>query len=495
MAFWGIEVKPGKPYVHKYDDEQGRLHVSQATLGDYSSKTRILLQCNIGDKTPIYLCSLLPLKNETCSLNIEFEEEDEVTLSVIGPHSVHLSGYFYGQNEDQCGHDHGDDGYGVDIGSSDSEYEESSDYDSEEDEDDFIDHDMDLFPPSHVPKSGVRIEEINDDEEPVKENDASQPKKKKIKSCGSDDNDKSQKLIAVKSGNGSPVMESEDEDGFPISGKKEASVQNTEEKKVEEKATGKKGNDNDASVKSTKRKIHSIAEDGDQLRETGPSLEGSTNHEINDKQARKNKKKKIRDKEEKVQESVKESDIAVLPDEVTTTDVNQAATIENKSEVLPSGREKKKKKKSKKQDSVAEANVLQTLSENNVSNTNIKEKNEVKPLQERTFPNGLVIQELGMGKPDGRKAAPGKKVSVHYTGKLKKNGKIFDSNVGRAPFKFRLGIGQVIKGWDVGVNGMRVGDKRRLTIPPAMGYGSKGAGASIPPNSWLVFDVELVDVN
>lgn len=74
------------------------------------------------------------------------------------------------------------------------------------------------------------------------------------------------------------------------------------------------------------------------IREAGQSLEGSTNHEINDKQARKNKKKKIRDKEENVQESVKESDVAVLPDEVTATDMNQAAAIENKSEVLPSGR-------------------------------------------------------------------------------------------------------------------------------------------------------------
>lgn len=83
------------------------LFTIQATLGDYSSTKRIVLQCNVGDKSPIYLCSLLPVKNETCSLNIEFEEEDEVTLSVIGPHSVHLSGYFYGQSEDQCGHDHG----------------------------------------------------------------------------------------------------------------------------------------------------------------------------------------------------------------------------------------------------------------------------------------------------------------------------------------------------------------------------------------------------
>ncbi|KAL8230200.1 hypothetical protein R6Q59_001422 [Mikania micrantha] len=100
-----------------------------------------------------------------------------------------------------------------------------------------------------------------------------------------------------------------------------------------------------------------------------------------------------------------------------------------------------------------------------------------------------------MGKPNGKRADPGKKISMRYIGKLKKNGKIFDSNIGKAPFKFRLGVGQVIAGWDVGVKGMRVGDKRRLTIPPAMGYGAKGAGSAIPPNSWLVFDVELVDVN
>lgn len=116
--------------------------------------------------------------------------------------------------------------------------------------------------PIHV----VRIEEIIDDDKPVKENDVSRPKNKKSKSRGSVDKDNSQKEIAVKSDNEIPVMESEDEDGFPISGKKEASVQNTEEKKVEEKATEKKGKDNDASLKSIKRKIHAIAEDGDQLR-------------------------------------------------------------------------------------------------------------------------------------------------------------------------------------------------------------------------------------
>ncbi|XP_076938340.1 peptidyl-prolyl cis-trans isomerase FKBP53-like, partial [Bidens hawaiensis] len=115
--------------------------------------------------------------------------------------------------------------------------------------------------------------------------------------------------------------------------------------------------------------------------------------------------------------------------------------------------------------------------------------------QIRTFPNGLIVEELEMGKPNGKQATAGKKISMCYIGKLKKNGKIFDSNIGQAPFKFRLGVGQVISGWDVGVKGMRVGDKRRLTVPPSMGYGAKGAGSDIPPNAWLVFDVELIDVN
>ncbi|KAF3514136.1 hypothetical protein F2Q69_00004331 [Brassica cretica] len=81
---------------------------------------------------------------------------------------------------------------------------------------------------------------------------------------------------------------------------------------------------------------------------------------------------------------------------------------------------------------------------------------------------------------------------VSYTGKLQKNGEVFDSN--KNGFNFLLGVGQVIKGWDVGVNGMRIGDKRKLTIPPSMGYGARGAGGDIPPNAWLTFDVKLLDV-
>ena len=94
----------------------------------------------------------------------------------------------------------------------------------------------------------------------------------------------------------------------------------------------------------------------------------------------------------------------------------------------------------------------------------------------------------------GDRADLGMSVSVHYTGKLE-DGTVFDSSIPRGqPFTFTLGAGQVIKGWDLGVEGMKVGEKRNLVIPPHLGYGVRGAGATIPPNATLIFDVELLEV-
>jgi FKBP-type peptidyl-prolyl cis-trans isomerase len=105
--------------------------------------------------------------------------------------------------------------------------------------------------------------------------------------------------------------------------------------------------------------------------------------------------------------------------------------------------------------------------------------------------SGLVIEEIRVG--DGAVATKGQIVSVHYTGRLT-DGEEFDSSRERGlPFDFALGLGKVIAGWDQGIEGMRVGGKRRLTIPPDLGYGAEGAGR-IPPNATLVFDVELVGV-
>ncbi|HTQ78054.1 MAG TPA: FKBP-type peptidyl-prolyl cis-trans isomerase [Burkholderiales bacterium] len=113
-----------------------------------------------------------------------------------------------------------------------------------------------------------------------------------------------------------------------------------------------------------------------------------------------------------------------------------------------------------------------------------------------TTASGLVIEELALG--SGDTAVAGKSVTVHYTGWLTDGvmrGRKFDSSKDRNdPFVFPLGGGQVIKGWDEGVQGMKVGGTRKLTIPPALGYGSRGAGGVIPPNATLWFEVELLKV-
>lgn len=110
----------------------------------------------------------------------------------------------------------------------------------------------------------------------------------------------------------------------------------------------------------------------------------------------------------------------------------------------------------------------------------------------KSMSGGLQYWDIKAG--TGAEAKDGQNVTVHYTGWLT-DGKKFDSSVDRGqPFQFQLGTGHVIKGWDEGVAGMKVGGKRQLRIPPELGYGSRGAGGVIPPNAILIFDVELLGV-
>lgn len=109
-------------------------------------------------------------------------------------------------------------------------------------------------------------------------------------------------------------------------------------------------------------------------------------------------------------------------------------------------------------------------------------------------PTVLVIEDILEG--DGETATAGRTVSAHYVGVAHSTGEEFDASWNRgAPLDFRLGVGQVIKGWDDGIQGMRVGGRRRLVIPPQLAYGDRGAGATIAPGETLIFVVDLVDVS
>lgn len=114
-------------------------------------------------------------------------------------------------------------------------------------------------------------------------------------------------------------------------------------------------------------------------------------------------------------------------------------------------------------------------------------------IPDSTPPTELVVEDITVG--DGAEATSGCRPVMHYVGVAWSTGREFDASWDRRePFSFRLGAGEVIGGWDIGVAGMRVGGRRRLTIPPQLGYGSRGAGGVIKGNETLVFVVDLLDV-
>lgn len=141
--------------------------------------------------------------------------------------------------------------------------------------------------------------------------------------------------------------------------------------------------------------------------------------------------------------------------------------------------------------------LMSSLVINTANAIEINLKEEIKMEEKITE---LIKNDIKLG--EGREAEKGLSVTVHYTGWLHDaaakdgKGKKFDSSLDRRePFKFILGVGQVIKGWDEGVNGMKIGGHRLITIPADMGYGSRGAGGAIPPDADLIFDVQLLGID
>lgn len=141
---------------------------------------------------------------------------------------------------------------------------------------------------------------------------------------------------------------------------------------------------------------------------------------------------------------------------------------------------------------IKDQNELSNTAINTAPTSTMNENNEIKPSPAPSEVSGLKIVDVVVG--NGLEAKQGMKVSVHYTGTFT-DGKKFDSSRDRGqPFEFTLGAGQVIRGWDLGVSGMKVGGKRKLTIQPELGYGPSGIPGAIPGNSTLLFDVELLNV-
>ncbi|KAI8321248.1 hypothetical protein GQ54DRAFT_298135 [Martensiomyces pterosporus] len=169
--------------------------------------------------------------------------------------------------------------------------------------------------------------------------------------------------------------------------------------------------------------------------------------------------------------------------------------IESEEEAVPEpepAKEVKIKKQAEKKEKKRKAEVEEppkAKKEKKAEEKKAEEKKEKKP-KSIQLPGGIVVEDKKEG--TGAEAKKGKRIAMHYIGKLT-NGKVFDQNTKGKPFWFRLGAGEVIKGWDLGIVGMKKGGERRLTIPAPMAYGKRGAPPDIPPNATLVFDVRLID--
>ncbi|XP_012463367.1 peptidyl-prolyl cis-trans isomerase FKBP43 isoform X2 [Gossypium raimondii] len=496
MAFWGTEVKPGKPFTHA--PLNGRLHLSQATLGMGDGIKKSIVQCNVGNKMPVFLCCLFPDKAECCQLNLEFEESDEVVFSVIGPRTVHLTA-----NEEMADLKipKGDKGrpkrrLRKKYRNSGSENGESSS------QKDFT--------------SGVAAMEVleseTEDKLPIsslswgkctsKSGKANVEEKSRKETDNRSDNEIEDNVTMLKGTNAVRGVEPECKSGNRNGGKQK------HELRVGNALVPKKKREDLAKEEGLLEADHCmieevILEQNDQNKKLTSKKKCKYDNlllassQVDTEVGVKLKRKRKEQFEEKTLENNvnKEDETHKIGSNYTVTKDVDVEDRENQNQVNDNHSRKTKKKrrcKDEEGDAMKVEPPVLPAHEKKRSDVEMGAKNAND--KEIQLSNGIIIEELEMGKPDGKIASLGKKVRVHYTGKLKESGQVFDSSVGRANLKFRLGGKKVQELWNVGLDGMRIGGKRRLIVPPSVSYTNEGTSENIPPNSWLVFDVELIKV-
>ncbi|PIN25323.1 FKBP-type peptidyl-prolyl cis-trans isomerase [Handroanthus impetiginosus] len=466
MAFWGVEVKPGKPFVHSC---KKRIRITQATVGSGTATEKCLVQCNIGRRSPVFLCSLLPNTTESCNLNLEFEEEEDVIFSVIGPRSVYLIGHYvhHYRNNEPSNFNSDDPSQGIDIENTESE-KSSEDAEDEKYEDSFI----------------------NDSESPKPSPISCRRGDKKLKDKKQRHKQLKKKNRVIMSDDDLEVQETEDEDGYSLSAfikKKPMKAMVKEENNISYKSEGgaldcdmKEKKDHDQEGKKDEREVTPQKIDP-QEGEAAIKEDVSSDFKTLEHNALENDVEQdlpIDKNEDKIYDQ-HWSEHGCEPKKINE-DMDIAATSGNRLET------------SDKMETTMEKDL--PVGAPNHDEQMVEADGNEKPLEVKTLSNGLVVEVLAKGDPNGKAARLGKKVKVNITGMLKENGHIIESNVGKSPVKYTLGKEEVIDGLNMGIDGMRVGEKRRITIPPSLGFGEDGYGEKVPPNSWLVYNVELVGV-
>ncbi|KAL4422597.1 hypothetical protein ABPG75_008794 [Micractinium tetrahymenae] len=436
MAFWGCEVKPGsKPTPFVPPPTEGghapRLHLSQACLSTKAKPgTKAALRVRVSEEGEPLLVCVLR-EGGTESAGLDLIFDQYTEFSVEGGAPIHLTGYYMPEFE-------------------------TGEEETDEEEGDFPPGQLLGYDEYGMPvladeydseeDSDYETEESDEDEEMGsgdEDGDLDPPRRVVIEDVTEFEGRERKALPAPESANGKRAAADDDEESEEEEGSDEEEEEGSEEEEEEE------------------------SEEEQPAQQAAPKQQQKQQQQ----QAAAGQKRKADQQPAEQQPAKKEAKqqaaAAATPAGKQQQGAAAAATAEKQQ------KQQQQQQQQKGKDAAATPAA----------------KSKV-----RTFPNGFEIEDLKQGRPDGKLAKAGKKVLMRYVGRLKSNGKVFDQTKGNATFSFRLGVGEVIKGWDRGVEGMRVGDKRRLTIPPQMAYGTSGVKGAIPPNAWLVFDVELVDV-
>jgi len=489
--FWGVIIKPDKRYEQTVEDP---FHISKACIEPTTGKgniTSVYVECNDEE---FIVCNLNDkILNETLDLN--FNAGDKIVFKTSGTGIVHLTGYNI--------QDPGEEPLG---------FGDEDDYSSEDEAAEV--EEIPALVNGKKRKAGASGDEATPATKKRNERKAAIEMAKKIantiKKADNDDD------------------ESDDEDYEDVEGEGEDEEGEEEEDSSDEEETEA---DDTLDESGVIRRGLSILEStmegdttvGDSTLDTSEIDTSAMDTSAMDTSAADTPAKPIPVKAEKAKTPAKaekaekaktpakaeKAEKAKTPAkaEKAEKEVNDKENettnkpAEETAELTKSQKKKKKKKEGKGEDSpvkpVAETKTEEVVETKTETKTPKKEATEAKKTPaktpKRTLKGGIQLEDLKVG--NGPEATGKKMIGMYYEGKLKSNNKVFDSCLKGKPFKFRLGAGEVIKGWDVGVEGMKVGGKRRLTIPPQMAYGAKGAPPDIPANSHLVFEVECKAVN
>ncbi|XP_071109786.1 46 kDa FK506-binding nuclear protein-like [Haliotis cracherodii] len=476
--FWGVTLDGGKRYTQTVERS---FHISMAALesGTETPKTKekhvsVMIQ---HEKAEFVMCTLEFGRLYQQPLDLNFTEGEEVTFFLNGTGIVHLTGYLLdeGQYDDEMG-------LSGDSSESDDEAPELLGMEEEDSDDDSEDEDFAIEMAVKkdakkrkaknmgiVQKKKSKLLNMKDDSEDMDSDDSEE--------LDSDEQELIRKLTIGKHMD-DPSTEDEDDDEEEEKDDDESDEDDEEDQQVPAKSPKAK---KQAKGKQTTKQ--QSAESASKDKSAGQNGVASTPNTEEKKKKKKKKKKKNKNKEgaESQQNTPDKSSANNLTKDTPKKDTpkpTHGQTPKNTPKPTPAQTPKNTPKPTPGQ-----------TPKNTPKPTPGQTPKET--LKKRVFAGGVIVEDIKVG--HGPEAKSGKQAQMYYVGALQ-DGKQFDSCKGGKPFKFKMGKGEVIRGWDVGVSGMKVGGKRKLVIPPTMGYGKQRQGP-IPPNSTLVFEVELKAVS